>query len=575
MHVPQRPADPLPRVGWLRRYGPVSLIVIAIVAAGIVATVRETGTAAQVSGVNPGQAASTAIPPTYTFAARQRRIADYHWAPGCDRATGRLKMPTVYALPCVPVFSGSNGGSTWNGVSEKTINVVYYLGAPGGSAVAALGVAGKQAERESAARAYVTMLNHITGMYGRRVNLIPYSATGSNDDAVAAEADAVTVAQSLHAFASIGGPLQTPAYADELARLHVLCIGCVLSANYADFQRDAPYLWAQTPSADTLLNTAFSYVIDQLNGKDAVWAGDPAFRHQRRLFAVVNYVQNPPQSSALATQLRDRILAARIPFAAQPLTYQLDLTTLTDQAATIAAKLKASGATTVIFAGDPIMPIYLTRECASIGYFPEWVITATAFTDTTALGRYYDQAEWAHAFGISSLPVPTTVQASDAYRLFHWWYGSQVTPPNPAIAELVLPSLMQLFEGIELAGPHLTPSSFATGMFRAPPAGGGPATPLEAYGFQGAAPKPSYTSPADYTFIWYDPTAKGQDEQGVHGTGMIRYVDGGQRYPAGTVPSTQIPMFSPADAVTGYPAPPDGSRPPSYPPWPGSPAASR
>jgi hypothetical protein len=109
-------------------------------------------------------------------------------------------------------------------------------------------------------------------------------------------------------------------------------------------------------------------------------------------------------------------------------------------------------------------------------------------------------------------------------------------------------------------------------LFRAPPAGGGPTSPLDAYGYQGAAPRPSYSSPADYTFLWYDATAKGPDEEGVDGTGLMRYVNGGVRYKSGTVPSGPVPMFTVAGSVTSYATPPD--RAPSYPAWPGSPVAS-
>ena len=52
----------------------------------------------------------------------------------------------------------------------------------------------------------------------------------------------------------------------------------------------------------------------------------------------------------------------------------------------------------------------------------------------------------------------------------------------------------------------------------------------------------------------------------------MRYVNGGTRYKAGTVPSGPVPMFSLAGSVTSYASPPD--RAPSYPAWPGSPAAS-
>ena len=241
------------------------------------------------------------------------------------------------------------------------------------------------------------------------------------------------------------------------------------------------------------------------------------------------------------------------------------------QAATIAAKLKASGATTVVFAGDPIMPIYLTRACARIGYFPEWVITGTVYTATTTLARYYDQSEWSHAFGISSLPVPTSQSASNAFTLYRWWYGADSEPPSPKIAQLILPPLLLLFDGVELAGPHLTPATFAQGLFNAPATGGQPTNPLTVYGDKGAAPVPSYTSPADYTFVWYNATAHGPDEEGKMGTGLIEYAQGGKRYRDGVVPNTAVPMFRAAGAVSSYQGSSSSSK--TVPPWPGSPAA--
>ena len=144
---------------------------------------------------------------------------------------------------------------------------------------------------------------------------------------------------------------------------------------------------------------------------------------------------------------------------ADDLTYTLNLTTLPTQAATLAEKLKASGATSVVFAGDPIMPIYLTKACANIGYFPEWIITGIVLTDTSTLGRYYDQSEWSHAFGVTSLAVPVPVGRGDADRLYHWWYGPNATPASLA-APAIIPPIQQLFDGVQLAGPDLTPSTF-------------------------------------------------------------------------------------------------------------------
>ena len=418
------------------------------------------------------------------------------------------------------------------------------------------------------------MFNHIFELYGRHVDLIPFTASGAATDPVAAHADAITVAQQLHAFASIGGPAQTPAYQEELARLHVFCMGCGDSSTYGEIQNNAPYQWANLPTADTSLFETFGYVVAKLNGERAIWAGDPAFHSRIRTFTVVSETSEPPSPgfAELTQELAQRIKAGHVRVAdPSNLKYTLDLATLPTQAATIAEKLKAAGATSVIFAGDPIMPIYLTRAAAAIGYYPEWIITGIVLTDTSVLGRYYDQKEWSHAFGVTSLGVPTTGSAEDGNRLYRWWYGAGTSPPSLA-APAIVPPILQTFTALQLAGPDLTPSTYTTGLFRMPPTGGGPTTPLLAYGHQGAVPRPSYSSPADYTFLWYDATAKGPDEEGVDGPGLMRFVNGGARFRAGVVPSGPVPMFSLGGSVTQYESPPDQAA--SYPAWPGSPAAS-
>ncbi|HVT42403.1 MAG TPA: hypothetical protein VHD39_05420, partial [Acidimicrobiales bacterium] len=580
---PERTERPWPKVSRLRVAGPVVLIVAALIAAGVGATVHESNNpASPTSGTGGGQgggsgAASGAgrVPITYAAALKAGKSNDYDWGSQCDHKTGRLKMPSVYAPSCVPVpkAGSSNGGATSGGVTDTAINLVYYQMQPGGLTSVISGAAGTPAQGLATVQAYVAMFNHIFEMYGRHVNLIPFTASGADSDPVAAHADAVTVAEQDHAFASIGGPAETSAYEDELAREHVLCMGCGDSSTYGQIKANAPYQWANLPTADTSLTETVDYMVAKLNGKDAVWAGDPAFHTQKRKFIVVSETSIPPAPgyAELTANLTQKLKAGRVNMASlRALSYTLNLTTLPTQAATLAEKLKSSGATSVVFAGDPIMPIYLTKAAASIGYYPEWIITGIVLTDTAALGRYYDQKEWAHAFGVTSLAVPVPVADGEAVHLYHWWYGANASPASLA-APAIIPPIQQFFTGVQLAGPDLTPATFETGLFRAPPAGGGPTSPLDAYGYQGATPTPSYSSPADYTFLWYDAAAKGPDEEGTNGTGLMRYVHGGTRFKAGVVPTGPVPMFSVAGSVTSYPTPPDAA--PSYAAWPGSPAA--
>lgn len=561
---------PWPKVSRLYRFGPLVVVLAGVVAAGAVASV-ERG-APGPTRLSAAGSRHVSVPITYAAAVREGRAADYRWPAGCDRRTGRLAMPTIYAPPCVAQPSpGTSGGASANGVSAKSITVVYYQAPPGDLAAAIEGAAGNPALNFKMAQDFVAMFNKVVHPFGRTVHLVQFNATGTSADSVAARADAITVATQLHAFASIGGPAQSAVYAQQLAAMHVLCISCY-TTDYAMVHQLAPYTWALMPTPDTVLTEAFNFIVHDVMGRDAIYAGEPAFRRRRRVLALVHYDQNPPVYGSLTQELDRRFGRQGLRFAVQE-SYLLDLTTLPDEAATIAAKLKRSGATTVVFAGDPIMPIYLTKACAAIGYFPEWIITGTVFTDTSTLGRYYDQAEWAHAFGISDLSVPLDFDQTQPYVLFHWFFGAHAAMPAPGTSTVILPEVQLLFQGLDTAGPYLTAATFGAGLFGAPAAGGSPTAPRSGFGEQGPPPRPAYSQPSDYTLIWYDARAQGPDEENVEGRGLIRYVDGGKRYPALEVPRTPPVFFHDAGTVLRYHTAPSGAQAPSYPPWPGSPAA--
>ncbi len=336
-------------------------------------------------------------------------------------------------------------------VGRAAINVVYYQAQPGGLAATVSSAAGTNAQALATAQAYVAMFNQIYELYGRHVNLIPFTASGADNDPVAAHADAVTVAQQLHAFASINGPGETTAYEDELARLHVLCMVCGDSSTNGEIQQNAPFQWANLPTADTSLDETIDYLVAKLNGKDAVWAGDPALHTQKRKFIVVSETSEPPAPgfAQLEASLTKKLTVGHVNMASpsRPHLHARPHDAAHPGRRPSPRSSKSSGATSVVFAGDPIMPIYLTKACANIGYFPEWIITGIVLTDTSTLGRYYDQAEWSHAFGVTSLGVPVPVSAGDADRLYHWWYGPNATPASLA-APAIIPPIEQLFAGV-------------------------------------------------------------------------------------------------------------------------------
>ena len=138
---------------------------------------------------------------------------------------GKLKYPSFFAGECYAPFHGNNGGATATGVTAKTIKVVYYVPEANDPILnyieSAIKDTATNAQNIQTMQDWVAFYNHYYETYGRKVQLIPYTASGVADDPVAARADAVTIATNIKPFAVWGGPILTTAFADELAARHV------------------------------------------------------------------------------------------------------------------------------------------------------------------------------------------------------------------------------------------------------------------------------------------------------------------------------------------------------------------
>lgn len=593
------PADPAPapttrpaRPGVVRRFGPVGVVVVALLLVAVLATVKgrsggETGVAAgPVTQDECGEESSDPtlnpdLPILFSEASQgidddcdgevDRTLGDFEWDEGCDKVTGRVRLPSVYAPPCVPAFRGDNGGETSPGVTADTIKVVIYQPMPGGDITAALsGLLDPEDVQQRTRAAFFEMLTDVFQTYGRTVELEVLVGSGAADDDAAAVADAIKVAEEIQPFAVIGAPPLTTAFADTLAEEGILCIGCGLSVPDSRYQANAPYMWGTSPTPEQFLINFGDYLVKRLYQRPAEFAG-PALADQERVFGVVNFEQDPPVFADVSREVFERGRQRGYEAAVRE-TYLLDIPRLPERAASIIARMKDAGVTTVVFLGDPIMPIYLTQAATAEDYYPEWVIAGTVLTDTTALGRQYDPAQWAHAFGVSNLAGRKPIQQQDQWRLHEWYFG---TEPEARLTSGVVWPYVQLFMlGVHMAGPNLTPETFQGGLFSYPPSGGGPTTPQISFGNHGFFEAPDYISTDDVTEIWWDPEAEGKDEQDKsEKPGMWRYANGGIRIPPGRMPSGPAAPHDPATSPTLFETTPSQDQFPDYPPPPGSPAA--
>jgi hypothetical protein len=468
-------------------------------------------------------------------------------------------MPTVYAFPCVPPFSGDNGGSTYKqGVSKDTITIVHYVGQPDPATQAILVAAGDndtQDQINQQFQDYVKLYNSHTELYGRKVKVVDFNGTGKADDDTAGKADAITVATQLHAFMSWGSP--NNAYLNELTARGVLCV-CTTTLPRDFYLAHAPYVWGNgLPDENQAYLMRAEMICNQIAPFPTKYAGD---ENQNNPAAKLN--GKPRSLGLIYYETTDKAYAAGEKFFEEQLAkcgvtlkdkaaYIFDTTTAQQDSQTIMSRFSTEGITSVIFVGDPVYPVFYTKAASNQQYYPEWIITGSALTDEVLFARLYDQTQWAHAFGLALLAVRGPANSGDAYTILQWATGGE--PAAPGSYGVIWPTVHLTFMGLSLAGPNLTPETFRDGMFAFPksPPNGGITKPLMSFGRQ-LWTWDDYNLFDDSSEIWWDPSTSGPDEFNHPGTGMYQWVNGGKRYLPGGLPKGAFPAFDKNGTVAIY-----------------------
>jgi len=490
---------------------------------------------------------------------------DADFGPNCDTATGRVKLPIAGAPPCVVAAGSAEPDTSARGVTATEITVAVYEtqvnpAMRGMLSSSGLSLGGPEARQ--ALEDYQEIFESVAQTYGRTVRAVPLPASGLPTDAVAARNDAIRAAEDVGAFAVIGGPLQTTAFAEELAARGVVCISCVASPPVGLTLDLAPYVISTQIAPDQLAAQLAEFVAVQLAGEVASSAGDE-LTDRTRSFGLITVERG---DGSQGTNAFDEAFAARDVDIVESVSYVADPATANDQAATNVVRLKDAGVTSVVVVADPITLGPLTRAATAQDWYPEWILSGALLADSTFLARTFDQAQWAHAFGISTKTVPTD-GSSGAVELYEWYYDSP-PPVDEVQATAIVGGMSVLYSLVALTGPDLSPEAVRDGLFRISVPSQGPTEPTVSFG-RDLWPYDDYFSVDDVTVIRWDPDAESTDELGRSGRGSYRYVDGGERYLPGQWPSTPYEP-SPDDPVSLSVGPADV---PPYDPPPGSPAA--
>lgn len=432
-----------------------------------------------------------------------------------------------YAPPCVAAFHGSNGGATGQGVTGSTITLTYRL-ANSAQQSALQALAGAAYPNDAALvadlRSYIDWFNTQFELYGRHVVLKTFNAQGDfiqedqGQDLAAAQADSVT-AHDLGAFGDVTFLLESSQpYEEDLAHEGVVGFSAV-GEPHSWFVRNSPYEFSvQGPEGSVAIDEASAVVCRRLAGMPAVFSGNAADRARTRAFGVI-YPENPEYTEEEGQFQRDVASQCGLHLA-KVIAYSIDATQFETEATAAVAQLRAAGVTSIFCACDPVFPILFSQAAHQQNYLPE--ILTVSFGDPVT--RDYDQTVWAHTLaGGFQFPPLRDTEPFRVFQLAHpGQHPAEWAPASPPYFYVPYYQLLQVFLGLQAAGPHLTAASFARGLASLPPSQ--PGDPVAGQWIFGNG---VYDPVASFGLVWWDPRATSAFDGAQ---GAYRWCNGGATY---------------------------------------------
>ena len=483
---------------------------------------------------------------------------------------GQFDSATLGGGPvCVKPWKAGdkNGGATHTGVTADTVTVVAVV--PNQTQLAAQVAArtstplnratGKLGTYPDAINDQLQPMMEFYETWGRDIEVKVFESSGA--DEAAQRADVVAI-KALKPFAVVDMITTGLDFLDAgIASAKIPVWG--FSASSAEATAQAPYRWGAADPQAAVVNAA-EVLGKQLVGKNAEFGGDDV-KGTKRVFGTV-YLDGTidiDQFNKEFAKYKGKT-ASEYSYTSNGST-RGDPTTASEQAPTIAQRLKAAGVTTVVLFSDSALNAALMNEANKQAWFPEWFFTGSFFQDLAVLARGNPAEQMTHAFGISSLApwLPTALQGGLSVADWYWGPGQGTQSGGAA-------GLGWLMLGIQTAGPNLTPKTFQQGLFSAPATGGAAVgstiTMMNGYGKTTGLPYDEYLgSGTDFVPIWWDVDTVGQSAAvGAEGKGVTWFLDSAKRHLAGSYPKKQFSWFDKTGAIvsfTTYPGTPPVAAP--------------
>lgn len=383
------------------------------------------------------------------------------------------------APACVPAWpSGAdNGGATYQGVTGDTIKVVVFEEKPNeqvDAILAAQNLAMTDEDKENTTNYSEAFLNRHMETYGRKIDFIRFKSDCpiSPPDIVKCKEEARKVV-AMKPFAVIFGQALYPEIFDEWARAGIVALG---GWNFADsfFTERRPFRYDVFMTGTKAANHVIEYYCKKMASTPADHAGNvihPTIGGRstpRRLGIIVS--ENAPmlESARYIAAEVSKCDTANGRYTPEVVTYVGDIDRAAEQQEAVSSKMINSKTTTVVCWCGPLEMTGFARGFTGQQYYPEHLLPGIGLLDVDVIGRLYPAEQWEHAFGPSHVSEPRPFQQEAVNAV----YAESGKGNKCIVCTLSFLYLQLAAQGIQFAGPNLTPLTYEAGMLSSPGTGG-------------------------------------------------------------------------------------------------------
>jgi hypothetical protein len=481
-----------------------------------------TATACTPGSASRGAAAATATTSTTSPAAQILKARVRRCVGTPPRQTEDPQSP-----PCVNYFDGDNGGATAKGVTRDAIRI---------------------AVTDYAYEYFQVLVDHFNVRYeffGRKLQLVKIARLPDQ------RATAVAADEQARPFAATDwatGNVDVGAYQQELARRNIVSVvGEPKYATAADYRRLAPYAWSYSPTLDEVEQNSGQFVCTSLAGRPARFA-DGLQKLATRKFAI--FVSRPKSRSIPVSALQAELQRCGVN---DVTVYDIDRNDDNTRSTATFGRLRSDGVSSIILLAHQF-DAGQYMFAAPPDFRPEWILTGMPLQDNEAEWAVHGAAQKQRLFGPWSFNKLLAPEDTPAYRAQQDFTGdadSTVNDTRTAAGRAGDPyfqsayrALLLLASGIQLAGPNLTPESFARGLQGTPFPNPNPGAAPWYQARVGFRPG-EFTMTGDAAVAWWSDAADSYGGGGLNQRGGFCYVGRGTRFSPGQWQDVEPALFDP------------------------------